>query len=153
MTLHDSIVGAMLYGRVGMANAWKKYAEKESDLIELRRLCLIDDTPKNSESYFIGKTLRWLRKNTEIKKVVSYADPNHGHTGIIYKASNFQYLGTTPKGKVIVHNGRQYHDKSIRTKYKGELKPFARRLKEALESGEAFYKETQGKHIYVYILK
>ena len=53
--------------------------------MELRRLCCIDETPKNTESYFIGRTLRWLRKNTGYKVVVSYADTHHGHEGTIYK--------------------------------------------------------------------
>ena len=87
---NKTIIGAMIYGQIGMANVWKKYADKENELIELRRLCCIDDTPRNTESYFIGFTLRWLKKNTEIKKVISYADSNYNHTGIIYKASNFK---------------------------------------------------------------
>ena len=67
---NGDMIGAMVYGYIAMQGVWKKYAEKETDLIELRRLCCIDDTPKNTESYFIGHTLRWLRDNTEIKKVI-----------------------------------------------------------------------------------
>jgi len=32
-------------------------------------------------------------------------------------------------------------------------KPFAIRLIEALKNGEAFYKETKGKHTYIYKLR
>lgn len=149
----DTMVGAMIYGGLGMANCWKKYAENKEDIIELRRLCCIDDTPKNTESYFIGKTLKWLLKNTSIKKVISYADNTYGHRGVIYQASNFKHLGKTAKGRVIMWNGKRYHDKTIRTKYKGELKPFAKRVKEALEKGEAYYEETKGKEIYLYDLE
>ena len=149
----DTMVGAMIYGGLGMANCWKKYAENKEDIIELRRLCCIDDTPKNTESYFIGKTLKWLLKNTSIKKVISYADNTYGHKGIIYQASNFKHLGKTAKGRVIMWNVKRYHDKTIRTKYKGELKPFAKRVKEALEKGEAYYEETKGKEIYLYDLE
>ena len=60
--------------------------------MELRRLCCIDNTPKNTESYFISKTLILLRK-IGIRKVLSLADPNYGHNGGIYKASNFTLLG------------------------------------------------------------
>ena len=144
------IIGAAFFGRMAMANQWKRFAEKESDCTELRRLCCIDATPKNTESYFIGAMLRWLKKNTDLKIIVSYADMEHGHNGIIYQASNFECLGKKPGAKVIVWNDKQYHDKAIRTKYKGELKPFAKRLKEALENGEAVYKKTAGKITYVY---
>ena len=149
----DKIIGAMIYGRVAMAGAWKKFVNNADDLIELRRLCCIDDTPKNTESYFIGKTLKWLAKNTDLKVVVSYADTMQNHNGTIYKASNFKHVGMTPKGRVIDWNGKIFHDKTIRTKYKGELKPYAKKVKEALETGDAIYKTTTGKHTYIYILK
>ena len=148
----DKIIGACIFGRLAMANAWKKYGEKQENVIELRRLCCIDKTPKNTESFFIGAMLRWLKANTDIKIIVSYADPEYGHAGTIYKASNFELVGKTAEGKVIFWNGKKYHDKAIRTKYKGELKPFAQRLKDALEKGEAYYKKTQGKNIFVYNL-
>lgn len=148
--VHDGkIKGAMLYGTLGMANTWKKYGSKIEDVIELRRLVLIDDTPRNMESYFIGHTLRWLKKNTTIKTIVSYADPNYGHQGIIYQATNFTKQGHTAPGRVILFNGRKYHDKTIRTTYKGKLKPFAQKVKDALETGEAYYVKQSPKIIYV----
>ena len=148
----EEIIGGMIYGRIAMAGVWKKYADNENELTELRRLCCIDDTPKNTESYFIGHTLRWLRKNTSLKRVVSYADTTYNHSGTIYKASNFKNIGMTAKGRVIMYNDRRYHDKTVRTKYKGELKPFAKKIKAALETGEAEYVKTKGKHIYIYEL-
>jgi len=149
----NTMIGAMMYGQIAMANVWRKYVQSEKDLIELRRLCCIDNTPKNTESYFIGFTLRWLRKNTDIKTVISYADETYNHQGTIYKASNFKHIGMTNKGKVIVYNNKLYHDKTIRTKYKGKLKPYCQKIKEALENGKAYYKDTLGKHIYTYELR
>lgn len=152
------LIGAMIYGPLGMANTWKKYADSENEVIELRRLCCIDHTPRNTESYFIGKTLRWLKKNTDYKVVVSYADTFHNHQGTIYKASNFEYCGLTAKGRVIDYDGKIYHDKCIRTYHidkngNKNLKPFAQRVKDALETGKAKYVETPGKHIYLYKLR
>lgn len=146
----DSIIGAMIYGRIAMKNVWKKYAKKESDIIELRRLCLIDNTRKNSESFFIGKTLKYLKKQTNIKMVISYADPFYSHSGAIYKATNFKHVGYTAKSRVIFYNNKNYHDKCIRTKYKGVLKPYAIKIKQALLTGEAVYCDRPGKHIYLY---
>ena len=150
--VNGNMIGAIIYGKIGMANVWKKYAEKESDLIELKRLCCIDNTPKNTESFFIGHTLRWLRKNTPIKTVISYADTTYSHDGTIYQASNFTHVGMTAPGRVIMYNGKRYHDKTIRTKYNGQLKPYAIKIKEALENGNAEYVNTFGKHIYIYNL-
>lgn len=148
----DEIIGAAIFGRVGMANAWKKYSDSANSILELRRLCCIDNTERNTESFFIGKCLRILRTFTTIKTIISYADNNYGHIGTIYKASNFSFEGVTSQGKIIDLEGRQYHDKAIRTKYKGELKPFAKRLKDALTEGRAVYKKTLSKNIYTYSL-
>lgn len=149
----DRMIGAMFFGRMAMANQWKRFSDKENYVIELRRLCCIDDTPKNTESYFIGKALRLLKKEWGKGVVVSYADKEYGHSGVIYKASNFKMIGEIKGAKVIYWNGKRYHDKTIRTKYKGELKPFAKRVKYALEIGEAYYKKTAGKYTYIYNIK
>ena len=45
----DNLVGAMIYGRMAMANCWKKYGNTEHDVIELRRLCCVDNTPKTQK--------------------------------------------------------------------------------------------------------
>lgn len=148
-----NMVGAMFYGRMAMANQWRRFSESSDNVIELRRLCCIDDTPKNTESYFIAKTIKMLRKDWRKDGIiVSYADAEYGHEGTIYKASNFRMVGFVKGAKVILYNGKRYHDKTIRTKYNGELKPFARKIKEALENGEAVYKDTAGKFTYVYNL-
>jgi len=155
---NDTLIGGMIYGGLGMANAWKKYADIETDVIELRRLCCIDDTPKNTESFFIGQTLRWVKKNTSIKVIVSYADAHYGHGGTIYRATNFEHIGMTGGGRVIIWGDKQYHDKTIRTYYTNkagvkDLKPFAKRVKDALESGIAHYETRPPKHIYVMRIK
>lgn len=146
------IIGACIFGKMAMCGQWKRFGDVEEDVIELRRLCCIDNTPRNTESYFIGKMLKWLKKNTTIKVVVSYADAEYGHEGTIYKASNFELLDFKKGAKVIVYNGKSFHDKSIRTKYKDGLKPFAQRLVNALDSGEAYYKNTKGKFCYIFRL-
>ncbi len=64
-------------------------------VLELSRLFLEDDVPKNGESNFIAYGMRYVRKNLpEIHGIVTYADPSVGHTGAIYKATNF-----TPDGR------------------------------------------------------
>jgi len=148
----SNLIGAMFYGRMAMCNQYKRFSANKNNVIELRRLCCIDDTPKNTESYFIGRSLRLLRKDWCNGIVVSYADKEHGHSGIIYKASNFKELEPIKGAKVIVFNGKTYHDKSIRTKHNGILKPFAIRIKNALDNGDAYYKITSGKHTFIYQL-
>lgn len=147
------LVGAMIFGRLAMAGAWEKYADSQDKVVELRRLCCVDDTPKNAESFFIGKALRWLKKYTDIETVVSYADETQGHKGTIYQAANFKHVGFVPPQRIITDGVNQWHDKVIRTKNRGEIKPFAKEIIRKLESGEAEYITTKRKNIYLYPLQ
>jgi len=91
------LIGAAVFGQVIGRNQAQYWYDNPDKLIELRRLALIDDTPKNAETYFISRCLKWLKQNTCLEAVLSLADQNHEHTGTIYKAANFQLLGETPK--------------------------------------------------------
>lgn len=64
-------------------------------LLELKRLCRIE--PKLELfplTKFISQCHKMLRKEGYCY-IVSFSDPNYGHTGGIYKAANFLYLGKT----------------------------------------------------------
>jgi len=148
----DTLVGAMLFGELS-TTAWKKYSDKESDVVELRRLVCLDECPRNTESWFIAKTIKILKKTTKYKVIVSYADPYHSHLGTIYQAANWNYQGTTNKDVLLKDpEGKLYHSRAMRTKYKGNLKPFAKRLTELMESGKLELVTVPGKHIYTYSL-
>jgi len=110
----DVLIGVAAYGDPAMRHQASCY---ECD-IELRRLCLINDTPKNAESRFIGLTLKELKKK-KYKAVLSLADPEHDHLGTIYKASNFEFLGTERGGgsRLIVIDGVEIHSRSVFAKY------------------------------------
>lgn len=149
----EEMIGAMLYGQMATKGQWEPYGSSEASVLELRRMVLLDDTPRNSESYFIGRTLKWLKRNTPVSTVVSYADPAYGHEGIVYKASNFKMAGVTAPTKVVVFGDREYHDRALRTKYNGKLKPFAQRLVDALERGDAQFEVRPPKNIYIYKLR
>lgn len=150
---NSEMIGALFYGRMAMAGQYKRFSDNIDDVIELRRLCCIDDTPKNTESFFIAKTLKWLKRNTNHKYVVSYADEEYGHSGIIYKASNFKYEEFIKGAKVILYQGKKYHDRSTRIFCNGKQKPFSKVIKKALDDGIAQMVETKGKHVYLYILR
>lgn len=149
-----ALVGAVLFGQLS-TTAWKKFGESEREVLELRRLVLLDACGRNSESRVIGWCLRWVKKNLpDVRVIVSYADPMHGHTGVIYKASNFKMVGKTPddKGFHDPESGKTYHSRAMRTKYKGEYKPFVKRLRTKLEQGLLDTVVLKGKFCYVYQL-
>lgn len=61
------------------------------DTWDLARLWVDPSVPKNGETFLIGRAMRYLKKeHPRIKTVISFADPNMGHSGTIYKAANFK---------------------------------------------------------------
>lgn len=146
------LVGAVIFGPLS-TTAWKRYGEKESDVVELRRLVCLDHLPRNTESWLIAKCIKKLKKFRKYKVCVSYADPYHGHLGYIYQASNWKYLGqTSPDIMLKTPDGKLYHSRSLRVKYKGDYKPFVKKLREMQETGLLQEVKVPGKHIYTYCL-
>ena len=155
-----TMIGAMIYALPSMKATAAKYNPiNPLRCWELRRLCCIDDTPTNTESYFIGKTLRWLKQNTEIEVIISYADLEQGHEGVIYKASNFHHLGNNGGGRVLMVDGKKFHARSMNQKQK----PYGRELKRRWENKEGhkfwdskeenmYFIDQKPKNIYVYYL-
>ena len=146
------MVGAMIYGLPTMSRVRKKYCpQNPNNCLELVRLCCIDDTPKNAESFFIGRTLRWLKKNTDTEVVISYADPMYGHTGVIYKASNFEYVGETEARKAYIIDGTSYHERAFSRPFVSYKFEVARKRYDDGDPGVYFEKQ-KPKHIYKYEL-
>ena len=146
-----TMIGAMMYAHPSMPSTAAKYNPiNPTKCLELRRLVCIDDTPKNTESYFIGQTFKWLKQYTDMEVVVSFADTHYGHDGVIYKATNFEYLGETAKGTVLMVDGKEMHSRSMNQKYR----PYSREIKRRYDSGDEniFFKDSAPKNIYVYYL-
>jgi hypothetical protein len=148
------LIGGAIFGAMS-TTAWKKFSDSEKKVLELRRLVLVDEAGRNSESRFVGACLREIKKNNhEVEIIVSYADPYYGHAGTIYKSSNFKYIGLSGKdrGYYDPEAHKTYHSRALRTKYKGEYKPFVKRLRAKLEQGQLIPVELPGKHCFVYNL-
>jgi hypothetical protein len=83
---------------------------------ELARLYLLDDIPRNAETWLIGQSIKWVRKyHPAVKTLVSYADPSAGHTGLIYKASNWIPDGQTDDERKTPRS--DYYDERTGKKY------------------------------------
>lgn len=113
--------------------------------LDIRRLACIDNAPKNTESFFLGKIVWWLKENTDCKKIISYSDLSHGHSGTIYKAANFTNIGQTSPSKQISWRGKLYHMRSLTIE-----RPYSYELREAVKSGDAVITNGLPKLIWEY---
>ncbi len=88
------------------------------DTMELRRFALVPNTVPNTASFFMSHIIKQLKNVLpgRVKRLITYADQAEGHTGTMYKASNWTLIGQTKKTEVIHFKGKNYH---LRTVYGG----------------------------------
>jgi hypothetical protein len=146
------MVGVCVYTRPAGPTAGQSYYPEAPDkVLELRRLCLIDETPKNAESFFVSRSIKWLKGNTDWEFILSYADMEQGHSGVIYRASNFEYQGLTGVGKTLEVDGKRFHIRTLSMLDRPYGVEINRRYKEKDPNVKVL--ETLPKNIYTYKLK
>ena len=139
---HDQIKGVVVYGTPSSSPLRRGIAGDKNilNVIELTRLWVSDDVPRNGESFLIGRTIPLCGKEI----VVSYADTSEGHLGIVYQATNWFYTGLSAKRTNWVVEGIDKHCQTIADKHT------SKELKELY--GDKFtLVERSRKHRYVYI--
>ena len=150
------MIGAAMYAYPSMPDTAKKYNPiNPTKCLELRRLVSIDNTPKNTESYFIGQTFKWLKQNaSNIKMLISYADPEQMHLGTIYQATNWSYqdcrdIQLMPNYSVSLGEPHKWiHSRTVFSRYGSHN---VEHLKN--EIGHTFYRKREApKHRYLYFL-
>ena len=112
---NERIVGCVIYGTPSSAPLRKGICgiEESFNVLELTRLWIEDDTPKNTESFLIGNTIKLVNKEI----IVSYAEIEQGHLGIVYQATNWIYTGLSAKRTNWVIEGVDKHCQTIADKY------------------------------------
>jgi hypothetical protein len=63
-------------------------------VLSLSRLVVAPDVPTNGASFLLGRAMRLLDRD-RWPWLVTYADTRHGHSGAIYKATNWECWGPT----------------------------------------------------------
>lgn len=138
----DVIVGAALFGYPVGTKVVDKYG---ANTLELKRFVMLDGK-NNRCSQFLGKCLRYIKRHKLCDRVISYADPEQGHEGVIYKASNFKYLGTqkysTP---FVIYGKKKVYARNVYSNSERGL--VIRRL---IKKGLVSVQYAEPKHIYMY---
>jgi hypothetical protein len=102
---------------------------EQEGLFELSRLCIHPQTQQseyNITSWFVSKAIRQLRKDTEVKAIISYADSDF-HGGTIYRACNFMYCGLTEAKKDFYYADGTKHSRGKVKGVEGEWKDRSRK--------------------------
>ena len=138
-----NIVGVVVYGVSCSSTLLKGICgeDEASNVYELTRLWIKDGTPKNTESFLIGNTLKLLDKEI----IVSFAEIQQGHNGTVYQATNFLYCGLSakfrdPKVKGLEH---QHH-----ATYANRMT--MQEVKEKYGEENVYYVDRPRKHRYIF---
>ena len=91
----DVLVGCVTYGTPASSTLRNGIAGEDfaASVLELNRLVL-DHNIKNDASMLVSGSLRLIGGD---HIVISFADTEQGHRGIVYQASNFTYHGLSAK--------------------------------------------------------
>jgi hypothetical protein len=96
----DEPVGTVIYGTpMFAARNFLKGVVDPREILELKRLFLLGEVPKNAESFVIAKANKMIKQDSPTTKVIlTFADERQGHKGSIYQATNAIYLGLGKSG-------------------------------------------------------
>jgi hypothetical protein len=137
------IVGVVVYGVSCSSTLLKGVCgeDEASNVYELTRLWIKDETPKNTESYLIGNTLKLLDKEI----IVSFAEIQQGHNGTVYQAANFIYCGLSSKFKDPKVKGLEHQHHAT---YANRMT--MQQVKDKYGEENVYYVERPRKHRYVF---
>ena len=123
-----------------------------NDYLEIGRMCMTDEMPRNSESQMLSQLVKWIRINLpELKILFTWADGMQGKAGYVYQASNFIYAGYSC-GEMYMKNGIKIHPRQfasiLRSNNVIDVKKYARpTLEQMRQYGIHHYKGKQFRYL------
>lgn len=147
--------GVVLYGTGANNNLAKQYNLIQGNVIELVRVALNGKQESTSKALAISLIL--VKKKLPLcKLIISYADKDQSHNGIIYQATNWYYTGESmvnKKDASYIIDGKRIHGKTISDKCKryGLVKN-VENAKKVYKAKEVVEYVTKGKIKYIYPL-
>jgi hypothetical protein len=109
----DSYIGCVLFSRGATTNYGKAYGIRMTEIAELTRVAL--KRHESSVSKILAKSIELLRKKEKgLRLLISFADTNQNHLGVIYQAGNWIYTGDTGQSsKFQDKSGRVWHSRQV----------------------------------------
>lgn len=145
----NKYIGVVLFSRGANKNLGTFAGLKDIEVCELTRVAL--SSHKLSVSQMIAIAIKFLHKNSPgLRLIVSYADRNQNHSGVIYQAGNWIYTGETqPSYLYKDRNGRTWHQRQVSVT---GIKPQYGELRAVAKISECEKIPQLGKHRYLYPL-
>ncbi len=93
-------------------------------VLALSRLACTPEAPKNAASFLLSRSVARVRKDGRFVSLVTYADERMGHSGAIYRAANWTYVGRMKGSPAWVdpETGRQVATLSTKTRTAAQMR-------------------------------
>ena len=111
----EKFIGCIIFSHGATNLIGKGYNLTQFECVELTRIALSKHNNKLSKILSIV-IKKFKKKNPNIKLIISYADSEQNHLGIIYQATNWIYTGYSVDTNLII-NGKRYHRRSASSKF------------------------------------
>jgi len=114
--LNESLVALCKFSGTTRQGTAKSLGYKCYEVLELDRFCIHPSYhKKNFASWFLSRCMKLVFESNKLMQcLVSFADPTYGHTGTIYKATNWEMKGkTNPSYHYMDHLGVPVNKKRI----------------------------------------
>lgn len=146
----NSFVGAVIFARGANKHIGTPYGLDDTQCCELVRVALSSEH-ESPTSQIVSGAIKLLRgKELSLRLIVSYADKNQQHTGVIYQAMNWVYVGETPDSYLYRWiDGKLYHQREVS---KTGVKPYFGKPRKVPKIDECEKVKQDGKHKYLYPL-
>jgi len=116
---NKEFIGVVIFGRGANHNIGKSFGCNQTEICELVRIAL--RTHSTPVSRIMAIAFLMLKKLSDLRLCISYADPSRGHVGSVYQASNWIYTGTSSPQSEVVVNGVRMHKRTASAKF-GSIK-------------------------------
>lgn len=105
---NGKFIGVVLFGRGASPHLGSKFDLKQDEVCELVRIAMTKHSVAVSKVMALAN--KFLKKsNLGLRLIVSFADPNQGHYGGIYQATNWTYTGRSSETTEVYIDGRWRH--------------------------------------------
>jgi hypothetical protein len=113
-----AFIGVVVFGVGATSDLVKRYGLKPQQGCELVRVALTRH--QWPVSRIVSVALRFIKKQFPgLRLVVSFADPDRGHSGGIYQAGGWFYTGKSEASDEYIYKGKRWQGRSFRNSYKG----------------------------------
>lgn len=141
---NKKFIGAIVYAYGACCYVGHEFSLRQDQWVELTRVAL--NKHKTEVTKLVSISLKILKKECPgLRLVVSYADQNQDHLGVIYQAGNWIYVGETKRTRNILINGELKHTRTVSSSYGNKRMDYLR--KHVDKNAKAVYSKPKYKYL------